>query len=332
MIDRLPPILRFRETFFERIWGGDRLRRHYGKSVPAGGPFGESWLIADHPQCESVVEGGPLAGATLRDIMREAPSALLGDVRPTPDLRFPLLLKLIDAAEVLSVQVHPDDVAAVRLGEPDVGKTEMWYVVRAEAGAELICGLLPGTTRADFEAAIAAGTTDQLLKRFPAPEGTSVFVPAGTVHAICGGLLLAEIQQNSDITYRIFDWNRTDAQGKSRELHIDKSLEVMDFSGSHPGPATPRPTDTGIEELASCAYFTAERFQADASFGGSTHGKAFHILLAYECPLTIGASGETMELAPGEAALIPASAGPYSVVGPGRGLRYSVAPGETVHH
>lgn len=293
----LPPILRFVPHYFERIWGGTRLRDVLGMPTPVDKTIGEAWLISDHPHCESVVLGGPLAGATLRELMREHAPALLGTARPTPNGRFPLLLKLIDSGNLLSVQVHPDDAAARRLGEPDLGKTEMWHVIDAAPGAQVIYGLRPGVDRAAFEAAIRAGTTADCMQALDAPAGSNVFVPAGTVHAIGAGLLIAEIQQNSDITYRIYDWDRVDAAGMPRELHIAKALEVIDFA------AADRPCTI---TACACEYFTTALIGALPT-PHTLRSAGFVLVLASTGTAHLVAGGEAVTLQRGEAALIPAA-------------------------
>lgn len=322
----LPPLLRFHEAYFERIWGGRLLGDLLGLPVPAGKVIGEAWLISDHPQCESVVAEGPLAGASLRQLVQEYPDALLGAAAATRGGRFPLLLKLIDAGDLLSVQVHPDDADALRLGEPDVGKTEMWHVLHAEAGAELICGLRLGVDRAAFEAAIAEKRTQDCLERYVVSAGASAFVPAKTVHAIGAGLLIAEIQQNSDITYRIYDWDRLDPHGNARELHLEKSLAVMAFEGeashrvSHAGVG-----ETGTEMLARCEYFAAERLSGLVLF--ELEGDSFNIILVAEGSCQVSASGEAMQLRRGQCVLLPAEVKSFSVSADGAALRYYVPSG-----
>nr|HPK00742.1 class I mannose-6-phosphate isomerase [Candidatus Hydrogenedentota bacterium] len=228
-------ILRFKERYYERVWGGQKLKALFGKPFPDNVPVGEAWLISDHPGDESVIDGGFWKGQTLQALLAADARALLGaNARTTPAGRFPLLLKLLDAAESLSVQVHPDDACAERLGEPDVGKTEMWSVLQAEPGSELIYGLKPEVGREAFSNAVANGDIEPLLNRFPVQAGDSVFVSAGTVHAIGAGVVLAEIQQNSDLTYRIHDWGRLDSDGQPRTLHLEKALEAIHFS---PTPA-----------------------------------------------------------------------------------------------
>ena len=185
---------RFEEGYFERIWGGNKLRSLLGKPAPDA-RIGETWLIADHPHHESIVAEGPFQGQTLRQLLAHDQKAILG---PRPKLtaqgRFPLLLKILDATQVLSVQVHPNDECAARLGEPDAGKTEMWHVLQADPGSELICGLDPGVTPKRFRQAVHDGSIENLMVRVPASEGLSLLVTAGTVHALGAGMVVAEIQ------------------------------------------------------------------------------------------------------------------------------------------
>lgn len=320
----LPPILRFAPAYFERIWGGTLMRDVLGMPVPTDKVIGEAWLVSDHPHCESVVAEGAMAGATLRELVRDYAEELLGDALPTPTGRFPLLLKLIDAGDLLSVQVHPDDAAAQRLGEPDVGKTEMWYVMEARPGAELIYGLKAGVDRAAFVEAVAAGRSEECLQTYAATAGTHIFVPAGTVHAIGAGQLIAEIQQNSDITYRIFDYNRVDPAGKPRQLHIDKALEVIDFSTQQRRPEI-APVETTRTELARCAFFSTEILRVERDGVTLEEGaRSFQVFLALSGDVCIRVDEITANLRPGEAALVPASARGAVRIAAGSVLRYQV--------
>jgi mannose-6-phosphate isomerase len=191
-------LIQFEEAFFERIWGGHRLRESLGFDVPTDQPVGEAWLVADHAAHESKIANGPWRGQSLHDVLLAFPEYLLGTcAAPTIHGRFPLLLKILDAAEVLSVQVHPDDEDAARLGEPDVGKTEMWHVLDSLPGSTLICGLDPAMTAEQFQRAVESNTIQASMQSFPAPKGTTAFVSAGTVHAIGAGILLAEISRTA---------------------------------------------------------------------------------------------------------------------------------------
>lgn len=223
----------FHPLFKERVWGGRELETLFGKKLPPGKPIGESWEISDRPGDESIVANGPLAGSTLHQLMEKYPREILGNARPASGNRFPILCKILDAREKLSLQVHPPAPKAIELkGEP---KTEMWYIADAAPGAELYVGLRPGTTRAQFEERISNGTVAECFHRVPVRAGDTMFLPSGRVHAIGAGLVIFEIQQNSDTTYRVFDWNRVGLDGKPRELHVVQSLESIDFNDFEPG-------------------------------------------------------------------------------------------------
>jgi mannose-6-phosphate isomerase len=226
----------FEPIFQERIWGGRRLSELYGKALPAGVPIGESWELADLPNGQSVVANGPLKGQTLRAVMELYSKDITGKAdAKTP---FPLLIKLLDAEDVLSVQVHPDAATCKKMGNGEP-KTECWYILAAEPGAAIYKDLKPGTTRAAFERAVKEGTCADLLVRVPVRVGECHFLPSGTCHAIGKGLVIAEIQQPSDTTYRVFDWNRVDAKtGQPRQLHIDQALESIHFGGGQAPEAT----------------------------------------------------------------------------------------------
>jgi mannose-6-phosphate isomerase len=220
---------KFRPIFKERIWGGQKLSSVFGKEIPAGIKIGESWELADLAQNKSVIGNGALAGMTLADAVRQFAEAITGK-RQIPD-QFPLLIKLLDCEDVLSVQVHPDVAACRRLGKGDV-KTESWYIIDAEPGAVIYKGLKAHVTKESFQQAIAEGNVEGMLQKITVQKGECHFLPAGTLHAIGAGLLIAEIQTPSDTTYRVFDWNRVDENGRSRTLHISEALESIHFDAT----------------------------------------------------------------------------------------------------
>ncbi len=318
-------ILRFEECYFPRIWGGRKLEGIFGKPLPPVQAIGEAWLVADHAVHESVVADGPHRGRTLHELVCEHPQALLGRLaHATPFGRFPLLLKLLDAREVLSVQVHPDDACAKRLGESDIGKTEMWYVLDAEPGSELICGLESKLGPDGFAAAVRDGSIVRHLCRYPVRAGSALFVAAGIVHALGAGVVLAEIQQNSDLTYRIYDWDRTDANGTPRPLHVEKAMAAIHFAPA-PKPGLAQPLSYELDGaqytvLAACPYFAAEHIEIGDNLERATHGDSFHIVLVEDGPLEI----EGVPLQSGQAALIPAECPMFSVSGTGTFLDYYV--------
>lgn len=321
-------ILHFAEQFFDRIWGGKRLRNLYGTRVPAGRLIGEAWLISDHPGHESVVDEGPHTGRTLHELITESAQAVLGKCAAlTPHGRFPLLLKLLDSSDMLSVQVHPDDEWARRLGETDVGKTEMWYVLDAEPTSELICGLQDGVTIADLREALHRGTVDKLLKCFRVQVGDTVFVPAGTVHAVGAGILLAEIQQNSDLTYRLYDWGRTGANGKPRTLHVEKALQAVQFCVPQEGLSKRCLHSASNAEhtvLAACPHFVAERIEVMEAYERVTRGDSFHIILAVAGRASVSAGECERAMKPAEAVLVSGDCDHFCITGPGSFLDYYV--------
>jgi mannose-6-phosphate isomerase len=223
--------LTFQPIFKERVWGGRNLEVLYHKPLPPGPPIGESWEITDRPEGISVIANGPLAGRTLRWLMEHHRREVLGP-NAAETGAFPLLVKILDAAQTLSVQVHPPaSVASSLHGEP---KTEIWYVAQATPEAALYVGLRKGITRPEFEAHIKAGTVAECLHRVPVSGGDVMFLPSGRLHAIGAGNVIFEIQQNSDTTYRVFDWNRTGLDGKPRALHIAESLASINFEDIEP--------------------------------------------------------------------------------------------------
>jgi mannose-6-phosphate isomerase len=236
----------------ERVWGGRRIETKLGKQLPASVPIGESWELVDRDEAQSVVAAGELAGKTLHELWTKMREPVFGAGLPDSP-RFPLLAKILDARETLSVQVHPPAHKAVELkGEP---KTEMWYLLDAEPGAELFAGFRKGTTRAEFERALGEGRAAELLHRIPVTAGDAMFIPSGRCHAIGAGCLIVELQQNSDTTYRVFDWNRTGLDGKPRALHVAESLASIDFTDYEPALAR-----MNHETVVSCPEFCVERW------------------------------------------------------------------------
>ncbi len=218
--------LKFRPIFKERIWGGQTLRTVFGKELPAGKKIGESWELADLPADNSRIVNGPLAGETINTAIEKFGAAITG--RSDYEPPFPLLIKILDAQDILSVQVHPDPETCKRTGKGDP-KTECWYIIDAADGAVIYKGLKSGVTKEAFAQSIKVGNCEHLLEKVHVKKGECHFLPAGTCHAIGAGLLIAEIQTPSDTTYRVFDWNRVDEVGRSRQLHIEDALESIHF-------------------------------------------------------------------------------------------------------
>lgn len=246
----------FKPLYMQRIWGGRRLETMQGRALPPHTPIGESWELVDRAENQSVVDGGPHEGLTLHDLWMRHRAAVFGPDAPDAP-RFPLLAKILDASDRLSVQVHPPPQLAPSLhGEP---KDEMWYLLDALPGSELFAGFQKGVTRRKFESALASGTCAGLLHHIPVNRGDFIFIPSGRCHAIGGGCLIIEIQQNSDTTYRVFDWNRVDASGKPRQLHVAESLACIDFADQEPSIGR-----ANGETLVSCAHFRVERWHLTA--------------------------------------------------------------------
>ncbi|MDF1823566.1 MAG: class I mannose-6-phosphate isomerase [Verrucomicrobiales bacterium] len=254
MSTQAPSFLRFQPIYQSRVWGGRVLETRFGRSLPDGEtPFGESWEISAREEADSEVKGGPLSGQTLRQLWSDPAKKadIFGTKAPSED-RFPLLFKILDARDKLSIQVHPPAVVAGELGgEP---KTEVWYIAHAEPDAELYVGVEPGVTEASFRAALEDGTAEKVVHAIPVVTGQHIFIPSGRLHAIGAGLLIYEIQQNSDTTYRVYDWNRKGLDGKPRDLHIEESLKCIDFSDVSPGMDEP---DGSL--LSECEHFRLER-------------------------------------------------------------------------
>lgn len=248
----LPPLV-FSPIYRRYLWGGRRFVTAFGRELPSGDDFAESWELVDRGADQSVVASGPLVGQTLGSLVRNHGHALLG--ARSHHTAFPLLFKFLDAHQVLSVQVHPDDGRASRLVPPDRGKTEAWYVIEAEPGSRIYAGLRDGVGPADLAAAIRNGSCEAVLHSFEPRPGDCVFIPAGTVHAIGAGLLVAEIQQSSDVTYRLFDWNRVGQDGRPRPLHIEAGVEAATRLGPV-GPVQRQQTlDATVVRLVECEYF-----------------------------------------------------------------------------
>ena len=298
--------LTFEPRFKERVWGGRSLESLYAKQLPASVPIGESWEIADRPGDESVIANGSLTGRTLRWLMQEHGSDVLGNASPTLDGRFPLLCKILDARQRLSLQVHPPEHAA-DLGE---AKTEMWYITAADPGAELFVGLRSGVTRAAFEGAVANGTVADCFHRIAVQAGDAMFLPSGRPHAIGDGLVIFEIQQNSDTTFRVDDWNRVGLDGKPRELHVRESLASIDFGDFEPRIIDAAPTHQGtfsVRRLVNHALFRTDLVTAEATGAMRPSPSTLRVLAAVAGPIIVRANGVSATLQAGEFCLLPAS-------------------------
>jgi mannose-6-phosphate isomerase len=266
----------------------------------------------------SIVSNGFLKGSTLDKIIDEYKDALLGcNVYNSSYLNFPLLVKIIDANDKLSVQVHPgDNYEGLEQGES--GKTEMWYIIDAKPNASLIYGLKNSITKKDFLRAIADKNINSTLKMVPVKPGDSLYIPAGTVHAILDGILIAEIQQNSNTTYRVYDWDRVGKDGKSRELHLDKALDVIHFGAQNHLEAqceTKGYTGYTIKVLSKSKYFTVDELNISGIYRSLTDGSRFFIYMVIEGAGTIKYENGQLDISKGETLMIPASLGEYEITG-----------------
>lgn len=312
--------LRFSPLLKRAVWGGRRLGSLLGKTLGNHTDYSESWELVDHGSDQSVVLAGPYAGRTLHELMTQFAPQILGPAAATsaaPDPSFPLLIKFLDSHAPLSIQVHPDDVRAAQLTPPDRGKTEAWLILHAEPDAVLYAGLKRGFDRAALEREVVRGTTALCLEKIAPRAGDCFLIPAGTVHALGAGLIVAEVQQSSDTTYRIFDWNRSGSDGKPRPLHLAAGLEAIDYSlgpirASSPlplsAPADHGPADHGPargERLVNCDKFIIDRWQTSSNLTVGGDGR-FHILIVISGSLRLETDPCERPLGRYETVLIPA--------------------------
>lgn len=289
----------FAPVYKEKVWGGRALESVYGRKLPNGTNYGEAWEFVDREGEQVTILNGPVAGRTLHDLWAHERTAVFGPAFANhPSERFPLLVKILDARDDLSIQVHPPaSVASSLNGEP---KTEMWYIAHAEPNAKLYVGLKAGITKEAFQAGIESGQTQDQVHAITPKKGDFIFIPSGRLHAIGGGLLIYEIQQNSDTTYRVFDWNRPGSDGKPRDLHVDESLKCIDFEDIEPAMDAPQ-GDT----LVDCEHFQVLRrtISGNRSIAATPDGQAA-IVTVVRGNVTSG----SRDFKPGDFFLIPAQA------------------------
>lgn len=302
---RLEPI------FSPRPWGARSLAPFFPEKSNLDEPLGEAWMTGS----DCVFADGPFRGSRLGDVWPTLSTDWTG-TRVDRSHAFPLLVKFIFAEEKLSVQVHPDDAYAQKheAAAGGRGKTEMWYAVKARAGAEVLAGLNPGVTRESFMQAIADGTAEDALLHVPMSAGDAIFIPAGTMHTIGAGLVLCEIQQLSDITYRVYDYGRRDAQGKPRELHIEKALAVTKFGDSFPGRISPVRIESPVVVktfFAACPYFATEKWEFSSGLAAATSREHFELVVVLEGSGEILAAGERLPYSRAHVWLVPAGLGAY---------------------
>jgi len=313
---------RFQSIVKEKPWGGRALETVLGKKLPPNTRVGESWEVSVRGEDASIISGGRHSGTSLRQLLELDRAAILGaEIAQQYPNRFPLLVKYIDAEDILSLQVHPDDEYAAAYENGEWGKTEAWYIIHAEDGASVVRGTVPGIDRETFLKKLEDGTVNEILNHITVRPGDVIYMPAGCLHATGAGILLAEIQQNSDLTYRVYDWGRAGLDGKPRELHLEKALDVIDWGlvereghGEHhvipgkPGPAQP---------LLKCPKFEIERCTLRiGETSESNVSRRFHILCIIEGSGKIICPQETLgpvSFRKGDTFLIPAALGSYEL-------------------
>jgi len=294
----------FSPLYMDRVWGGRKLETTFQRNLPdAETPFGESWEMVDREEAQSVVDHGTFKGKTLNELWNQHREEIFGSASPD-ESRFPLLIKILDAADDLSVQVHPPaDIAPLLDGEP---KTEIWYIAHAEPEAKLYVGVKEGITKEQFEAALEDGSLADCVHTLYPKSGDSIFIPSGRLHAIGAGLLIFEIQQNSDTTYRVYDWNRMGLDGKPRQLHIKESMQCIDFSDIEP------PIDQAKgNTIAHCEHFSVEKFElCESETIGLASAEKFAVLSVVEGELQ---DKEGRIYNNGQLVLLPKGASPLTV-------------------
>jgi mannose-6-phosphate isomerase len=314
---------KFKPVYKDYIWGGRNLEK-YGKVLPDG-IVAESWEISCHPDGTSIISNGNLQGILLPEVIKKFGIDIVGNKLPGNDLKkFPLLVKLIDANNDLSVQVHPDDNYAFKHENGEYGKNEAWYIISAKPGSKLIYDVVPGITREDFRYAVEQNRIEDCLKYVSVSEGDIIDIPAGLLHAIGSGIILAEVQQNSNTTYRVYDYNRTDTYGNKRPLHIEKALDVIDFNNTNRKEKyRGLKIDMGNAKktfLVANRYFCIELVEIDGQLDDNADGSRFYIYTFLEGNGNIICDSGKFPVKMGESVLIPASLGKYTIEGHIKGL------------
>jgi len=310
--------LKFHPVYMERVWGGTMMGSVLGRNLPEHtAPIGESWELVDRDDVNSVVSNGELAGATLHDLLVTYGSLLTGR-KAAGKSNFPLMVKLIDAGERLSLQVHPDENACAKLGNGAEPKTEMWYVIANRPGAKIFAGLDSRATRVQLMDLMDSAEVEKLMQTYSSSPGDAYFIASGTLHAIGAGNLILEIQQNSDTTYRVNDWGRVGSDGKPRTLHKEEGLQSINFmnrtSPRVPGTVEVRNFNRKFDVVKMCPFFQVFDLRLHSVWLDDTaSGESFHLYSAVKNRFAIGQDERITEVYPGETVLVPACFGKYSV-------------------
>ena len=306
-----PYPMRFEPIYEYRLWGGRRLAHLLSAPLPGDGPIGEAWVLSDRDDHPSRVADGPLKGRTIAQLMEQSPEQLLGRLAGRFN-RFPLLLKFLDVREMLSLQVHPADDRKDLLPAGETGKTEAWVVLEAGPKSRIYAGLKPGITAADLRRAVACGVVADNVASFIPKQGDSVFIPAGTVHSLGGDVVVFEIQENSDVTFRLDDWGHVDPKsGRPRALQVDQALSAIDVAQGTVAPVAPVVEETKPverERLFECDHFWLWRLRGQSPFAVGAAG-APRVLVCIEGTGRVEHGGETYAAAKGDVLLLPAAVG-----------------------
>lgn len=310
------PLL-FNPVYKEVIWGGDKISSYTGKNIPETElPVGESWIICDRGEKQSTVVNGPLAGKTLRELVAAWPGRIVGSKHQSEE-QFPLLVKLLDSGKRLSLQVHPDEQTSRKYPDAE-SKNEMWYLLDHEEGAMIYAGLRFDKTQLQFRTRIGTDKLEECLQSFPSHVGDAYWIPAGTVHAIGGGNLILEVQQNSDTTYRVHDWGRVGKDGKPRKLHVDEALECIHFKDR--GLPLIRVDETPVTAnkkkslVRPNKFFISDELKIVSEFFSKTSSKSFHLLSAVDHSFVVKFGDNEVEVPRGDTCLLPAALGEYQII------------------
>lgn len=294
------------------LWGGEKLKEEYNISSSMS-PLAEAWVLADHPDGQSIVASGDFKGLSFSEYLKKQKGNPLGSLCKTEEC--PVLIKLIDSLKPLSIQVHPDDDYAKRVENADWGKTEMWYILSAEPDAYLYFGFSKDITKEEFKKRIEENTLLEVLNKVSVNPGDVFFIESGTIHAIGPGITLCEVQQNSNLTYRVYDYGRTDANGKRRELHIEKALDVTNLKKTNPKKDCLDGGKEGV--LASCPYFNVIRLEVKKRRVIKIDNSSFMSIVVAEGELTLRQQDSSLSLSKGSSAFLPAGSGTYELIGSG---------------
>lgn len=304
----------FEPVYKNIIWGGRNLEKVFNRNLPEG-KIAESWDICCHKNGMGIVANGELRGNLLNELIENYGAELMGTNCEGFD-RFPLLIKIIDANDKLSIQVHPGNEYALK-AHGDLGKTEMWYIIDAKPNAKLVYGTVPGTSKEEFKTSLLNNTVETKLNYVDVKKGDVIFIPSGTLHAIMDGLVIAEIQQNSDTTYRVYDWNRVDSSGTPRELHIDRALDVINFDFNAEIKASDVNHHHGYDlaHITDCEFFKVDKLCIHSNYKDSTDNTSFITFTCVEGNGFIEHDNIIYEIKNGSSFLIPASMGSYKISG-----------------